>query len=371
MSAAVRPFGSGQSQLEEPADCGLPAGGERPVIALKTAATFVGEYEPIAYLIDRIVASSKLYTLTARTGSGKTGFNVVAALAVAANRPEMLGRKVERGRVAYIACENAEDARMRLAVTAFAYGIDLDALGSRMIVHDDREKPERIVHALRLDAAKNGPFALILVDTFAAIFDGKDVNNPVEAGEFMRRLRPLTQIPGRPAVVVSAHPVKNATESALVPYGAGAIVNEIDGNLTLWNEGAISTLHWQRKLRGLDFEPAPFRFELLDCPTILDIHGRRVKLPVMMPCSAEAVEEKQKDEAQKDRALLQAMVDEPDATQERWGEMIGQRKGRVNGRLRKLERQKLVRSVTGKWLVTTEGAKVVRTMGKADDTAKT
>jgi hypothetical protein len=33
---------------------------------------------------------------------------------------------------------------------------------------------------------------------------------------------------------VSAHPIKNASENALVPYGSGAILNEVDGNLTLW-----------------------------------------------------------------------------------------------------------------------------------------
>jgi len=32
---------------------------------------------------------------------------------------------------------------------------------------------------------------------------------------------------------VSAHPIKNASENALVPYGSGAILNEVDGNLTL------------------------------------------------------------------------------------------------------------------------------------------
>ena len=42
------------------------------------------------------------------------------------------------------------------------------------------------------------------------------------AGDFMRRLRPATQIEGLPAVLVAAHPVKNAADDNLVPYGSGA-----------------------------------------------------------------------------------------------------------------------------------------------------
>ena len=63
--------------------------------------------------------------------------------------------------------------------------------------------------------------------TLYSHFDGKDVNNPVESGEFMRRYRPIPQLAGRPTVLVSAHPVKNAARGNLVPYGAGAILNDI------------------------------------------------------------------------------------------------------------------------------------------------
>jgi hypothetical protein len=56
--------------------------------------------------------------------------------------------------------------------------------------------------------------------------------------------------------LVAAHPIKNAPEDNLMPYGSGAILNEVDGNLTLWknpNTGIVS-LYWQGKLRGFDGE---------------------------------------------------------------------------------------------------------------------
>ena len=49
---------------------------------MKTAARFCAELEPLFYTVDRIVRSSSLYTLTAKTGSGKTALLVVLALAV-------------------------------------------------------------------------------------------------------------------------------------------------------------------------------------------------------------------------------------------------------------------------------------------------
>ena len=126
------------------------------------------------------------------------------------------------------------------------------------MILDRREKPEA-VHAALAKLAEQEPFALVIVDTLAAFFDGDNINDAVQGGEFMRRLRPLTQIAGLPSVIVAAHPTKNATEDALVPYGSGAILNEVDGNLTLWKkpETGLVSLHWQGKLRGLEFRAGP------------------------------------------------------------------------------------------------------------------
>ncbi len=133
------------------------------------------------------------------------------------------------------------------------------------MILDRREKPEDICAELaRL--AKAEPFASIFADTFAAWFDSKNVNGAVEGDEFMRWVRPLTQIPGLPAVVVSANRVKNANENNLVPYGSGAILNEVDRNLTLWRAHDTSGVspRWQGKLRGLEsIPPCPFTESLL------------------------------------------------------------------------------------------------------------
>ncbi len=329
-------------------------------IIFKNAATFAAEYIPLRYTIEPIIRSASIYTETAKTGAGKTAFNVVAALAVATGRRDILNLDVAQGRVAYLACENPDDIRMRLKIAAYLLGTDLDALGDLVMILDRREKPESVCGALET-LAEQEPFALVIVDTLAAFFDGKNINDAVEGGEFMRRLRPLTRINGLPSVIVAAHPVKNASEDALVPYGSGAILNEVDGNLTLWKkpETGLVSLHWQGKLRGLEFQPVPFRFEITGSPDILDANGRQVELPTLRPSSEQAAEDRQQAEVNTDRSLLLAMIAEPGATQQQWADAIGRAKSKVNARLQRLKAERLVDVALGRWTVTTKGRKSV------------
>ena len=103
-------------------------------------------------------------------------------------------------------------------------------------------------------------------------------------------MRALTRVLGNPAVVVPAHPIKGAKRESLVPYGAGAIVNEVDGNLTLWRVENACKLHWQTKLRGPDFAPVVFRFRNFACDEVRDAKGRRVIMPLLVPYAERAAE---------------------------------------------------------------------------------
>jgi uncharacterized membrane protein len=331
-----------------------------PPVAFKTAAKFCGEYVPLAYTVEPIMRSASLYALTAKTGAGKTAFNVVAALAVTTGRQDILNREVVKGRVAYLACENPDDIRMRFKIAAYLLNIDIDEIGDRLLILDFRAKPEA-VHAELKRLADQEPFALVIVDTLAAFFDGDNINDAVQGGQFMRRLRPLTQIAGLPSVLVAAHPVKNASEEALVPYGSGAILNEIDGNLTLWKNPAtgLVSLHWQGKLRGLEFEPVPFRFEIMGCPEILDAKGREVQLPTLRPASEQAAEDRQQAEVDTDRKLLLAMVASPGATIRDLAAATNIHRASVSRKLTRLAREKLVDQILEKWTITAKGRKAV------------
>jgi hypothetical protein len=327
-----------------------------PVVRFKTAAEFCAEYVPLDYAVEGIVRTASLYCVTAPTGAGKTAFNVASALAVATGRTDILGRDVVFGRVAYLAFENPDDIRMRFKIGAYLLNIDIRELGERLVILDRREKPEAVLAELsRL--AKSEPFALIVVDTLAAFFDGDNINDAVQGGQFMRRLRPFTQLAGLPAVIVAAHPVKNANADALVPYGSGAILNEIDGNLTLWKkpETGVVSLHWQGKLRGLEFQTVPFRFEITGSPDILDVKGRQVQLPTLRPTTRVDADARDDDAIGTDVKLLRAMRDDPGGTQLDWANAIGRAKSLVNKRLQKLASEKIVETALGRWSVTKKG----------------
>jgi hypothetical protein len=331
---------------------------DSPVAPLrfKSAAAFCAEYVPLSYVVEGLVRSSSLYSMTAKTAAGKTAFNVVAALAVATGRADILGREVTAGRVAYLACENPDDIRMRFKIAAFVLDIDLNRLGDRIVILDRRAKPEDVLAEVKVLAA-DSPFAVIFIDTLAAFFDGDNINDPVQGGGFMRRLRPLTQVAGLPAVVVSAHPVKNAGEEALIPYGSGAILNEVDGNLTLWKtpETGIVSLHWQGKLRGLEFQAPQFRFQMDGSPDVVDIKGREVRLPTLRPIAAVAAQEREQQAVKTDTRLLCAMRDKPAASQKEWAAAIERTGSLVNKRLKALRREKLVETALGKWTLTAKG----------------
>jgi len=125
----------------------------------------------------------------------------------------------------FLTFENPDDVRMRFIIAAYALNLTRDEIGAAIMVLDARAKPEEVLQEL-ISLAEAEPFSLIIVDTFAAFFDGDDTNDAKQGGEFMRRLRPLTKLKGKPAVLVAAHPVKNAAEDNLLPYGSGAVLNE-------------------------------------------------------------------------------------------------------------------------------------------------
>jgi AAA domain-containing protein len=155
--------------------------------------------------------------------------------AVATGRKDILGQEVQLGRVVTLTAENPDDLRMRFAVGLHALEIKPPDVRGRISVFDPKMSPEEMARKV----ATRGHVNLVIVDTLAAFFDGGDINDNVKADDFMRRFRPLTQLPGNPTVIVAAHPKKNAGPDDLKPYGAGAILNEVDGSLTLRPETTL------------------------------------------------------------------------------------------------------------------------------------
>jgi AAA domain len=368
--------------------------------------------KPLHYAIEGIVCRRRIYTCTGSTNAGKTTLWTMAALAVAAGRSDILNLDVEKGRVLYLAIENPYDTISRFAIAQEYYDISNARLNDQLFIVRVKATPEEVFTALKR-LAKSGPFALVIVDTLAAFFDGMDLNNNVEAGNFIRRLRQLTTVLGSPAVIVPAHPTKGADRSKLSPYGGGAILNEVDGNLALWRQDETCRLHWQTKFRGPDFAPVSFRFRTARCDEVVDAKGRRVPMPILLPLRRRAPlpppvrtpsapvrpqprpsptpprarptppragpaparaeggglplrdlsQDRQRSAASNaatpDTKLLLAMSADPRGTQADWAMTIQRAKSNVNRRLMRLKTTGLVHWADGRWTVTENGKRTV------------
>jgi AAA domain/FG-GAP-like repeat len=111
-----------------PREDGAPPIGDEPAKPnFRSLKTFCAEFRPISYAVDKLMREGSLYTLTGRTGEGKTAFLVPLALAVATGRGELIGRKVKKGPVAFCTAENPDDLRMRLMIACFVFNIDVRA----------------------------------------------------------------------------------------------------------------------------------------------------------------------------------------------------------------------------------------------------
>ena len=128
----------------------------------------------------------------------------------------------------FLAGENPDDVRTRMIGTMEFYGIDRDACRVHFVagtfsIRNDLER-------LKAESDNMPNLVLVVVDTFAAYFDSDDENSNAQALDFTRVIRRVAAFDAKPAVIMPAHPVKNATRGNLTPKGGSSLLNEVDGN---------------------------------------------------------------------------------------------------------------------------------------------
>ena len=153
---------------------------------------------------------------------------------------------------------------------------------------------------------------MIIIDTLASFFPGDNSNDKAQIMTFLRSIRPLTGLDGNPTVVIAAHPVKNAADDNLVPYGGGAILNEVDGNLTMVKMSSTRTmLHWQGKIRGIEFDPLQFELREITCAAVCDANGALLKMPFLECCDPAKTAEAIRGEGDQKIRTLRDIKDHP------------------------------------------------------------
>ena len=324
---------------------------------LQSAADFTADFVSPEYIIDGVIRRGMLYTLTAPTGSGKTAVMLYAAVTIAEGAL-LYDREVEQGDVIFMAGENPDDVRARMIATMEHNRIDpatcrVHFIAGTFSIRADLDKIA--------EAAANLPnLVLIVIDTFAAYFDGDDENSNAQALDFARIARRLTELPSKPAVVMPAHPVKNATRTNLAPKGGSSLVNEVDGNLTLWNDGGIITLHWQVKFRGAEFEPLPFELQKYETDKLRDAKGRLMPTVLAKPMLTTRAMDLARETMSVENKVLLSIETHPELSQRDRAQSIGlSHHQQVKRVLDRLAKQKLIRLFRTNWELTKEGERAV------------
>jgi hypothetical protein len=273
---------------------------------IQSSAEFIRSYIPPDYLIEGLLQRQFFYSLTGKTGAGKTAIALLFAALVALGR-DMDGRQFERGRVLYLAGENPVDAQQRWIAMSQQMDFDGYAIDVHFIpgVFKVSKMESRIAEEVkRLDGV-----SLVVIDTTAAYFEGDDENSNVQAGEYARMQRRLIKsLLGGPTILALCHPVKNATEDNLLPRGGGSYLNETDGNLTVWNNDGVVELHWQGKFRGGDFAPISFQMRKVTHELLKDSKGRLISTVVAGHLSETGEKELRKVTVNNEDAVLRIVA---------------------------------------------------------------
>jgi hypothetical protein len=338
----------------------------KPLIV--SSRDFVAGYVAPQYLIEGILQQRRIYSLTGKTGDGKTAVQLYLAYLLATG--SALGkREVEPSRVLYLAGENPDDVRARWIVMSDA----LDFAPDKIDVHfgEGVFSVSGMLDRVGAEAKALGGFSVVIVDTSAAYFEGDAENDNVQLGNWARTLRKLSFLPGNPGVVVGCHPTKSG--ETLLPRGGGAFLAEVDGNLTCKKASdEIIELHWSGKYRGASFDPVLFKIVRLTSDRVKDAKGRlipSVMVRLTDDATLDSLEEQLGDNHDQKLLLLNTT---PGISQAKiaealgWVSEFGPDKGKVNRTLAKLEKHRLVeKDPRGKYNLNDKGKKEAAKLRKA------
>lgn len=245
------------------------AGPQGPLFIL--AKAFADGWKPAEYLVDGLIQRGYCYSLTSPTGHGKTSVIMTLAACIGTGR-QFAAAETLAGRVGYFAAENPNDVQARWIGLQEHMGFDDANVWFCPETIDLKTTFDKV--SAEVEAA--GGFDLIVVDTSQAFFTGTDENSNAEMVAHAKAMRKLTTLPGNPCVIILTHPVKNPSKDNLLPRGGGGFLAEVDGNLTIWNDGGNLELHHQGKFRGAGFAPLNFVLRPVTPARLVDAKGRQI-----------------------------------------------------------------------------------------------
>jgi hypothetical protein len=332
---------------------------------IHSSAQFVAGFVPPDYFLEGVLQRGFIYSMTGRTGSGKTAIALLISALSAWGR-DLNERELEWGRILYLAGENPDDIRMRWIAMSDHMKFNVEDIEVNFII--GRGRLSQLIDQITQEVEMLDGVAAIIVDTSVAYFEGADENSNVEAVQHAHRLRALTQLAGRPCVIVPCHPVKNASDDNLLPRGGGAFMNEMDGNLTCVKiDDATVKLHWQGKFRGPEFDPITFALETVTTQLIKDSKGKLIPTVIAKALNDREARERRAASRSNEDMVLAAMLDNPNASLADIAEACDWRykggapdKSKVQRTLKTLAGEKLIEWLHDGYVLTARGKKAIR-----------
>jgi AAA domain len=341
---------------------------------IKTNVEFVSEFTAPDYAIDGLLMKGNLYGLTSPTNGGKTA--VALLLTGHTVSGKALGdRDVVQGKVLFLSGENPDDVRIRWIKLCEELQLTEEQKANAYWIAGRFSLSEMYERVLA-ETAEHGPFAMVVIDSAASFYEGDDENQNTQIGRYAAvNLRAMTQVNGRPCVLVLCHPVKNFNIDCLQPRGGGAFVAELDSNLVLVPKSEnpkVSELHWHVKHRGVDFAPLPFKITAGTSEQLKDAKGRFIWTVTAALMTQEQAAAADNVSAERQDQLLVAMKNSPRASLVAlaracgWAYATGEpNKTLAHRTMHDLQARKLVKLEAGCWSLTRQGQTAAATAAGA------
>ncbi|WHO79694.1 AAA family ATPase [Rhizobium leguminosarum] len=330
---------------------------ERPYQGLVSTQKFMERMQPPDYLVDGLLLRGRTYTLTGPTGHGKT--LVALLMAIRISRGEWFcGRKCRKGPVAFFAAENPDNVRIQFFALCAEMGIEPETVDIRW--HDGLFALDTAVAAVRSDLARCPDLAFCAFDSLQAFFQGDDDNANMAMLDLALDFRDLTAAhPNRPASMIIAHPIKNASKGNLLPRGGSAITNELDGNLTCWADNGIVELHNHGKFRGVPFDPIKMELAVVKPDGLLDARGDQMGCTIVRPLPEGRESEILRQAGNREIAILEAIERSPDINQTALASLLSVGRATIQRDLDALTKKKWIRDYSGRKKIMAEGERAL------------
>lgn len=226
-----------------------------PRFKLLTVEEFM-QRPPVRWLVKGLLPQADLAVLYGDPGSGKSFLALDIALAIGRG-VEWRGKRVQQGRVVYVACEGLGGLLNRVRAYAQAHNVVEGELPIRLVADAPNLLHPGDAGALKQQIELGGGADLVIIDTLARAIPGGNENSSEEMGAALARCQWIHEQTGALVLLVH-HSGKDASKGARGWSGLrGAVATELEVNRA---DDARSVKVTKQK-DGEDGEELTFRLE--------------------------------------------------------------------------------------------------------------